>query len=277
MLWADQAATPGHMTFPMNPLDTASALFLQPHYDDVALSCGGTAALLATGGKPVTIITVCASDIVATMVDDFAAWKHERWRISDPDEVVRIRRAEDQASADALGCDLRWLGIPDAIYRGERYTSDADLFGPIHAEELEMADHMAEELVGLPEWREGNTVFVPLGVGGHVDHRIAFATGAALADRGVTIFAYVDCPYAIHTPSGVPARLAEVGDRLGSPVTVPVADEAFERRLAAIACYTSQVPIIFRFTDDWRAAVRRFAEETGDGRPAERFWRVRPC
>ena len=31
---------------------------------------------------------------------------------------------EDADAALALGAELRWLGLPDAIYRGDRYTSD---------------------------------------------------------------------------------------------------------------------------------------------------------
>ena len=58
------------------------------------------------------------------------------------------------------------------------------------------------------------------------------------------------------------------------PLLVPVAD-ALEERLEALACYESQVPVIFRFTRDFRSAVTSFAEEVGgEVGPAERFWPV---
>ncbi|NBJ10645.1 hypothetical protein GR304_06935 [Microvirga sp. SYSU G3D207] len=106
------------------------SLFIQPHYDDVPLSCGGTVALLAQGGYQPHMVTVFASELLPQMVGEFAASKHERWKLTDPDQVLAARRNEDAAAARALGCDVRWLGLPDAIYR-DRYTSDRELFGPL--------------------------------------------------------------------------------------------------------------------------------------------------
>jgi LmbE family N-acetylglucosaminyl deacetylase len=249
------------------------ALFIQPHYDDVPLSCGGTVALLAAAGHQPHMVTVFASELLPQMVGEFAAWKHERWKLTDPDQVLEARRAEDAAAAQALGCDVRWLGLPDAIYR-DRYTSDHELFGPLPGEEQELASHLAEEIRLLPEWRENNHVFVPLGIGSHVDHQLVFEAGRCLAAQGVEVYAYEDCPYAIHTPEGRRTRLAALDGKVGDPVLVPIA-KMLEQRLEAIACYASQVPVIFRFTQDFRGAVTGFAQKVGgELGPAERFWPV---
>jgi len=251
-------------------------LFIQPHYDDVPLSCGGTVALMAQHGDGPHMITVFVGELVDEMVGEFAAWKHSRWKVSDPEEVLAVRRAEDAAAARALGCGVRWLGLPDAIYRGDRYRSDSELFGTLRPEELELAAHLAEEIGQLPEWRDGTRVFVPLGVGAHVDHQLVFEAGRQLAAKGVEVHAYEDCPYAIHTPQGVAARLAALGGAVGEPVVVPIGP-MLERRLEAIACYGSQVPVIFRFTSDFRRAIADFSLDRGGGEgPAERFWPVRP-
>src|SRR3712207_8992516 len=110
----------------MKFLTSGPALFIQPHYDDVPLSCGGTLALMAEqGGKP-HMITVFASELVDEMVGEFAAWKHSRWKVSDAEQVLAVRRAEDGEAARVLGCGVRWLGLPDAIYRGDRYNSDSE-------------------------------------------------------------------------------------------------------------------------------------------------------
>lgn len=252
------------------------ALFIQPHYDDVPLSCGGTVALMAERGNGAHMVTVFAGELVDEMVGEFAAWKHSRWKVADPEKVQRVRRAEDAAAARALGCDIRWLGLPDAIYRGDRYKSDSELFGSLRNEEMDLAAHLAEEIVHLPEWREGTRVFVPLGIGAHVDHQLVFEAGRHLAARGVEVYAYEDCPYAIHTPAGVAARLAALGDAVGEPFAIPIG-ATLDRRLEAIACYKSQVPVIFRFTDDFRRSIASFAQTRGvEGEPAERFWPVQP-
>jgi LmbE family N-acetylglucosaminyl deacetylase len=255
-------------------LQPAPALFLQPHYDDVALSCGATAATWAAAGCEPCIVTVFASELVDGMVGEFAERKHLRWNLSDLGEVHATRRNEDARAAQALGCAIRWLGLPDAIYRGDRYTSEASLYGTPHPEELPLADHLAEEILLLPEWRAGSQVFVPLGVGEHVDHQLVFETGRRLARRGVPVWAYEDLPYAIHTPQALAARLDKVGEAVHRPVVVPAPD-TLETKLAAIAAYASQLPVIFRFTNDFRAAIRTHAMTVGGGQgPAERFWRV---
>ena len=110
----------------MPSLTSGPALFIQPH-----------------------MVTVFASELLPQMVGEFAAWKHERWKLTDPDRVLEARRAKDAAAARALGCDVRWLGLPDAIYR-DRYTSDHELFGPLPTEEQEPASHLAEEIRHLP-------------------------------------------------------------------------------------------------------------------------------
>lgn len=134
----------------MASLKPSPALFIQPHYDDVPLSCGGTVALLAKGGHEPHMVTVFASELLPQMIGPFAAWKHERWKLTDPDQVLEARRAEDAGAARTLGCDVRWLGLPDAISR-DRYTSDRALFGPLPAEERELAAHFAEEIRHLPK------------------------------------------------------------------------------------------------------------------------------
>jgi LmbE family N-acetylglucosaminyl deacetylase len=252
------------------------SLFIQPHYDDVPLSCGGTLALLAEDGLGPRMVTVFAGELVDEMVGEFAAWKHKRWKVADAEQVQAVRRQEDAEAARTLGSSVRWLGLPDAIYRGERYKSDPELFGALKGEELELAAHLAEELRHLPEWRDDMQVFVPLGIGFHVDHQLVFEAGRHLASAGVKVFAYEDCPYAIHTPAGVEARLAVLGDAVGDPIIVPIA-RTLQKRLDSIACYRSQVPVIFRFTSDFRATVTKFALETGGHvGPAERFWPVHP-
>ena len=46
------------------------------------------------------------------------------------DAVRDQRQSEDLGAAAILSTQTRWLGIPDAIYRGERHISDDDLYGP---------------------------------------------------------------------------------------------------------------------------------------------------
>jgi LmbE family N-acetylglucosaminyl deacetylase len=262
---------PPRRLFHMHRLADGPAIFIQPHYDDVALSCGGTVAMAADAGHRPLILTLFGSEIVDEMVGAFAEWKHSRWKLDDVDAVVATRREEDSEAAAILGADVRWLGLPDAIYRADRYTSDSQLFGSLVPEEIELASHLVEEVMTLPEWRDGTRVFVPLGAGNHVDHQLAFELGRGLAKRGIEVLAYEDCPYAIHTPQGLARRLGNVRKIVGAADAVPVGKH-LDRRIDAIAAYRSQTPVIFRFTDDFAGAIRDFAH--GGGAPVERFRRV---
>jgi LmbE family N-acetylglucosaminyl deacetylase len=251
------------------------ALFLQPHYDDVALSCGATAAAWSAAGCEPHIVTVFASEVVHAMVGELASRKHARWQIDDPDEVHARRRQEDARAAAVLGCGIRWLGLPDAIYRGDRYPDDGALYGALHPDEIALATHLADELVNLPEWRPMAQVFVPLGIGDHVDHQLTFEAGRQLAARGIEVWAYEDLPYAIHTPEARERRVAQLGGAIGEPERRTV-KQMLGRKLEAIGEYGSQVPVIFRFTSDYRVAVADHAHEVGGpDTPAERFWPVR--
>ena len=49
-------------------MQAVPAVFIKPHYDDVALACGGTAADFAQRALRPRIVTVFASEIVEPMV-----------------------------------------------------------------------------------------------------------------------------------------------------------------------------------------------------------------
>jgi LmbE family N-acetylglucosaminyl deacetylase len=249
-----------------------AAIFLSPHYDDVALSCGGTVARLADSGPTPLIVTVFAGTILDELLTEFATWKHARWSIASVDEVQTQRQAEDLVAAALLGCRVQWLGYPDAIYRANRYSSDAELFGAIDRTEHGLIELITDEVRSLPEWRDEITIYVPLGVGEHVDHQLIYAVGQQLAAGGTRVLAYEDCPYAIHTPAAVERRLARLAGEVG-PAEYVAIGAAIERRINAIYAYQSQLPVIFRFSSDVATTILTHARHIGGliG-PAERFW-----
>ncbi|MBV9357917.1 MAG: PIG-L family deacetylase [Chloroflexi bacterium] len=255
-------------------LPPGRALFLSAHYDDVALSCGGTVALLADRGPLPLIVTIFGGEVTDEVLDDFAQWKHRRWGLFDMDSVRARRQGEDTSAAAVLGARTRWLGIPDAIYRADRYSSDPELYGFVQPAERGLADLVADEVQRLPEWSDASMVFVPLAAGRHVDHQLAFMAGRLLASRAVQVYAYEDCPYVIHTPTALETRLMELAAVIGLPEYVPIGG-VMERRIAAIEAYASQVPVIFRFTDDVRGTLARFSRRLCPALgPIERFWPV---
>jgi LmbE family N-acetylglucosaminyl deacetylase len=248
--------------------DRACPIFLSPHYDDVALSCGGTVAALSESGEQPLIIT-CFGGSPPGPLNDFARDMHLRWRV-DAGEAIAIRRAEETCAADVLGAGVHWLDFPDAIYRGSRYTSDDELFGTIHPDEMDLPTQIvrALEVVFARLGVHPSRLYVPLGIGNHVDHQHVVEVGRRFSRRGYEVFAYEDFPYA-GDPGVEHHGRALTGEE---PVTHLLTAEQLERRVAAILCYRSQLSVIFRHQGDPAESTRRYATANGASRPGERFW-----
>lgn len=244
-------------------------VFVAPHPDDVALSYGGTVALAARDDAP-AIVTLFAGQ-PAGDVSDFAHFQHERWGL-DAASVAAKRRAEDTAAALALGDSVTqtWLDHLDAIYRSPAYASDDALFGKLLNQDLPLVDMLVDELSAF----NASEYIVPLAAGNHVDHQLAFRVGRRLAARGALVWAYADVPYVIGGAKAVTDRLAR-GTVREARVTY-IDDEAFERKCLAVACYPTQLPVLFRDLGDPRAALDRYARTVGGGKRAEVCWRVIP-
>lgn len=249
---------------PESPKHT-SALFVSPHFDDVALSCGGTAARAARRGTA-EVVTVFAGRSPVSL-SPFARFQHERWGYVD---AVDVRRQEDRAAMAILGARYRWLDFPDAIYRDDLYQSDEELFGPVKAEDEPIVQSVSRSLVAFTRQLAPRQVYLPLSVGQHVDHQICTSLAPTLAMEGAEVRLYEDVPYAL-TPGAVDVRIRQLGWSL-SPIVVEI-DDDLERRLAAIHCYASQLPTIFRHLGDPDEVVRAYAASLADRGYAERFWR----
>lgn len=255
-------------------------IFLAPHYDDIALSCGGVVAALADAGMRPLIVTIFGGDPQGAELTAFARWQHERWGTAEDADTLATRREEDRAAAAILGAESRCLPHLDAIYRGDRYLSDDALFGPLAPDEAPLIERIASEILALPELTDAETatIYVPLALGNHVDHQLVYAAGRLIATRprdyppALLVLAYEDFPYTMQYPEALEQRLATLADQLGPVELVNIA-RTLNRRIAAIAAYRSQLPVIFRFTPDWRQALATHASQLGaSGDPAERFW-----
>src|SRR6478609_4050960 len=120
-------------------------LFLSPHYDDIALSCGGTVARLTRAGQAAEMVTVFGAEPDIAELTAFAEMQHGRWGLS-PADVIAARRAEEAAAAGLLGTRVRFLSFHDAIYRGDRYLDDDQLFGEPARDEADLPGRIIAEL-----------------------------------------------------------------------------------------------------------------------------------
>jgi LmbE family N-acetylglucosaminyl deacetylase len=211
-------------------------VYLSPHLDDAALSCGGRIARQRLAGESVLVATICtAAPAPEGPFSELARAFHAAWGLS-PAEVVAARLREDEAAMAALDADALWAGELDAIYRHPlAYNSREALFSrPAPDDPLLPALHCL--MGGLRERLPEAQFYAPLGVGHHVDHQLT--CHAALALVGPRLALYDDFPY-VARPGELERRRSSLGLQLRPQVLS--LDGALARKRSAIAAYASQL------------------------------------
>jgi LmbE family N-acetylglucosaminyl deacetylase len=248
-------------------------LYLSPHLDDVPLSCGGQIAEATRAGVAVEILTICAGDepgpgepVASPLVPEI----YELWKLA-PGEVMATRRREDEAAGRVLAAQTRHWELQEAIHRrdpgsGEAlYPSLKRLFGPVAPQEEALVAGLARRFAELPGLQATSRIVAPLGVGGHADHRIVRA--AAERAFGGLLTYYEEFPYIVWKRFAL--YRAGIFGRSWTAQRQPLSAEAVAARIAAIACYTSQLPPLFRTPENLERQVRRHVRRAR----GERLWR----
>jgi LmbE family N-acetylglucosaminyl deacetylase len=239
-------------------------IYLSPHLDDAALSCGGQIYAATQRGERVLIVTITAGDPVAP-VSTYAASLHTRWELVNATEA---RRQEDLAASAILGAEALHWEVPDCIYRVDGwgapfYVSDADIFGAVAPAELVLVEQLAAQMRVLPAARQ---VVAPLTVGQHVDHKLTRLAAEEAFGSGALLY-YEDYPYVQRR--GKLAQVIQPGDKNWVAELVSLDMRALKAKYAAIAAFRSQLSSFFRDQADLEAQVGGYANSIG----GERRWR----
>ena len=255
---------------------TARWLYLSPHLDDAALSCGGQISRATRTGLAVDILTIFAGDepgplepIASPLVERI----YDLWQLPRG-EIMATRRREDAAACRELAAGPLHWELQEAIHRRDPdrpealYPSLERLFGAVAAPEEMLVVRLAERFAGLPGAGEYQRIVAPLGVGGHVDHRLVRA--AAERAFGASLLYYEEFPYVVWKLFAL--RRAGIHGRSWEALREPLSEEDIAARIAAIACYASQVSPLFRTPARIERLVRRHVRQAR----GERLWRRRP-
>ena len=248
------------------PKESPTALFVSPHLDDVAFSCGGTLARLGVEGWRTVLATVFTK--VVPDPSGFALECQLDKGLPPEADYMTMRREEDRLFAERVGVsELLWLDHPEAPHRG--YGGAPAIFGDVLAEDG-VWEILARDFEGLLGRYGPNLVFAPQALGGHVDHlHVVRALREAAPDEEVLW--YRDTPYAIRRPDArpsplLPTGLGELGADLGPYLRA---------KLDAVAAYETQLGFQFGGEAAMREALARFARReagrTGGPGAAEAF------
>ena len=236
--------------------------------------------------------SLAGQPVIDDLATQGAVLTSERTDAAAAGDTMATRRLEDERFAAFAEVSVVWLDLPDAVFRG--YEGDDQLLGAPRTDDPAPVDLLRREIARL----EPSRIYLPLGIGGHVDHQLARDAGIALlhdarawvmpgpdyAER--TVF-YEDFPYAWWEDFGrlgdlPPDSLAALPD--GVSLTADFADvgDVLERKIQGILQYESQIERLFDDRQAAAAAVRAYAARVADigsvaSGAAERYWVTTPA
>ncbi|MDJ1169385.1 PIG-L family deacetylase [Roseofilum sp. BLCC_M154] len=180
-------------------------IFLSPHLDDAALSCGAYISMLVERSIDVRVHTLFSGIPKIEELSPLAKAIHLEGGL-ESDGMLR-RREEDRVAMQYLGVKFTYADFLDCIYRTDpagrsRYQTKKGIF-PVRPD-LEVDADTLKDLVTylcrvLKEVRPSE-VYVPLGIGHHIDHilvrealeRSIWRSGS---DNSTDVIYYEDVPY----------------------------------------------------------------------------------
>jgi LmbE family N-acetylglucosaminyl deacetylase len=242
-----------------------AAIYLAPHLDDVALSCGGQVYDRTAAGQRILIVTVMAGSPHLGAQSAYIESLHARWELAG--DAAAERRAEDIAACAILGADYLHLDVADCIYRlhpevgTPLYNSDDDIFGDVHTAEDALQAELAARFQTLPHVPH---VIAPLTVGHHVDHLLVRAAAERVWPQGLAY--YEDYPYVENR--GYLNRVLGDDLRRWRPDVFDVSERGLQAKFDAIWAFRSQLSTFFGSRAEMEARVGRYCTEIG----GERLW-----
>lgn len=266
----------------------ARCVFIEPHFDDVAFSCGGLLSELSQAGTDIDLVTVftegpsSGEQLSPERLSPLARDIHEGWGAAINPYQTRKREAMDAIAS--LGARSHWLGLQEALYREPALTSPEELLelegdpqeDSSFQDVTEALKEFLEKTLGKlesPPSSPSVLLFAPLGVGGHRDHSLVHRAvrDLPLKRQGIATWYYEDFPYTLDIDA-LKRRVRQLGGRW-EPTTVDVRS-SIEARASLSARYATQVGAIFESQENLEESIRSYASFVGTpDQPRERFWK----
>ncbi len=255
---------------------TSQCLYLSPHFDDAALSCGGLIRQLVLEETQVLVVTIFAGEPPPADISPFAAGMHARW--GDVAHRATVRREEDRKAMDLLGANYLHLEYPDAIYRSAGgsflYASNEDLFGPLRPEDTGLVSQVAASVDGMGPFRD-TTIYAPLAVGNHVDHQLVRDAILSLDAPPSTVVFYEDYPY-VEEPGALTQALEALRPEQWELELREFDEQCLKTKIVSIGAYQSQMATLFGSEQATAQRVRDYVRAVSpEHRLAERYWRLK--
>ncbi len=155
------------------------AIFVSPHLDDAVFSCGGLMGKLLLEG-PVLVLNLFTKYLSDLKIHG-AVLGAERYQ-------------EELDAARFLGFESRNMDELDAPFRRDGYRQLGNLFRPPVPEDIAWLLQLRQKLFGLLAEVDFEQIYVPLGIGWHVDHVVTHLVFEPWAQKPQLLY-YEDAPY----------------------------------------------------------------------------------
>lgn len=215
-----------------------TVLILSPHLDDAAFSLGPLVAKFTKISRTVvaTVFTKSCDQITG-----FALACQLDKGLSAEVDYMALRRAEDKIWCKKIGADYIHGPLLEAPHRG--YQSAQALFGPFLAKD-DIKTQLESWLINIIASIQPNVVFLPLGLGNHVDHRRVREVAELLLKEKYPLIFFKDQPYAAMSKDLLLSVFLEGIDNCVARTFVNH-KACFECALVAVEAYASQIPFQF--------------------------------
>jgi LmbE family N-acetylglucosaminyl deacetylase len=223
----------------MNPV-----VFVSPHFDDVALSCGELICKFKAQGKEILVVTVFSGSVKPELLSTTAKFFHKICGLGN--NAMEIRKAEDLAAMKMLKVAYLHVDELECLYRMNdshtpRYNDLKEIFGARLENEMDTWQHLKKQLREKLAEINFRTIFIPLSLGRHIDHILTRSCLEEIySDRD--IYYYEDTPYVCTLKD-----MDEINQATGGliPTIIEITDDEWLGKVNAINCYTSQSGILW--------------------------------
>jgi len=237
----------------VSPAELARMTVVSPHLDDAVLGC----SYLLAAHPDVPVVTVFAGRPVS-YPDPPGHWD-ALGGFGPGDEVHVTRRAEDAAALGGYDARPIWLDFVEHSY--------------LERSAWVRPDDVVDTLEATLRELRPTAVFAPFGLG-NPDHACTHEAAMLVRDRmladpdgGPAWFCYEDAGYN-HIPGLLAWRVSQLfRQQIWPTPCAPPVDVDHPRKLAAIACYPTQVAAL---EAEWGMSAKI------EHQPPEQYWRLAP-
>lgn len=249
-------------------------IYISPHLDDVSLSCSGTLCRQKAQGLNILTVTLFAGEPQPPF-SPFAQSVHSSWQTLE-DRPYQVRKEEERKAMTMLGVDYLWLDWLEILYRDPELSDISDLFcepdaTAVHAHDASIFATLCFWLTDLSLAYSHAQIVVPLGLGWHRDHSLAFQAALDRLDHNHLLF-FEDFPYATYYSGEELKEYVRPYNMI--PIEVDIS-KCLELRIAASEAYQSQIPTFYYAAPSFRDLIREYTLAVGEQCCfAERFWKI---